>query len=149
MQRSSRRVTERKGSSLAQLVVVTMIVGMFAAAGMPRLVKSVEKARAAEAFGYLEAVRSAQERRLSRMGAYAGSLADLDISAAPLKYFRVGAVEAGSTETLATSWRQTLTRIETARHPSYTVVFTDQGFDPGASTIDGALKPTPRGARKR
>jgi hypothetical protein len=66
-------------------------------------------------------------------------------SSQELKRINVGGVEAGSTGTLATSWTQTLTRNETSgRHPSYTVVFTDQGFDPSASSIDGALKPTPR-----
>jgi type II secretory pathway pseudopilin PulG len=145
MQRSFHRVTKRKGSSLIQLAAVTVIIGLVAAAGMPRFVKSVEKARAAEAFGYLETVRSAQERRQSRTGAYAGSLSDLDVSRAPLRYFHVGAVEAGSTGTLATSWTQTLTRIDASgRRPSYTVVFTDQGFDQAASTIEGSLKPTPR-----
>ena len=145
MQRSFHRVPNTRGFSLVELVAVTVIVGVVAAAGLPRFVKSVEKARAAEAFGYLEAVRSAQDRRLSQTGTYAGSLSDLDIPRSPLKYFHVGAIEAGSTGTLANSWTQTLTRIESSgRHPSYTVVFTEQGFDPTASTIDGALKPSTR-----
>ena len=97
MQRPFHRASKRKGFSLFQLVVVTVSVGVVAAAGMPRFVRSVEKARAAEAFSYLETVRAAQERRLSQTGAYAGSVADLDVPRAALKYFRVGAVEAGTT----------------------------------------------------
>lgn len=147
MQRPIHRVPKTRGFSLVELVVVTVIIGVLAAAGMPRFIRSVEKARAAEAFSYLEAVRSSQERRQAQAGAYAGSLAELDVAHAPLKYFRVGPVEAGSTGTLANSWRLALTRTGTSsRHPSYTVVFTDQGFDPTASTIDGSFRP---GVRKR
>ena len=74
---------EIQGFSLVELVVVIVIVGILASFGVPRFLKSVEKAKAAESFGYLAAVRSAQERYQSKKGTYASSVDDLDLQCAP------------------------------------------------------------------
>jgi prepilin-type N-terminal cleavage/methylation domain-containing protein len=141
MQRPATRAKKRRGFTLVELAGVIVIVGVLAAFGVPRFLKSVEKSKASEAFGYLSAVRSAQERYQSQQGCYAGRVADLDIQYATPKYFRVGAIGAGSTSSLESSWKLTLTRAGApARYSSYTVVFTDQGYDP-SSTIDSAISP--------
>ena len=51
----------RKGFSLVELAVVVIIVGVLAAFGVPRMLKSVERSKSAEAFKYLASVRDAQE----------------------------------------------------------------------------------------
>ena len=53
----------RKGFSLVELAVVVVIVGVLAAFGVPRLLKSVERSKAGESFNYLGAIRTAQERQ--------------------------------------------------------------------------------------
>src|ERR1700760_1179508 len=100
----------RGGFTLVELAVVIVIIGVLAAFGVPRFIKSVERSKAAEAFSYLSAVRSAQERYSARQGTYATTVDDLDISFSPPKYFTVGAIAAGSTGSLENSWTLTLTR---------------------------------------
>ena len=104
----SRTTESRTGFTLVELAVVIVIIGVLAAFGVPQFLKSVERSKAAEAFNYLSAVRSAQERFLAKNGSYwAGTIASdgtvanvsasggmpasitdqLDINQTPPKYF--------------------------------------------------------------
>ncbi|HEV3258169.1 MAG TPA: prepilin-type N-terminal cleavage/methylation domain-containing protein [Gemmataceae bacterium] len=126
----------RKAFTLVELAVVIVIIGVLAAFGVPRFLKSVERAKAAEAFSYLSAVRAAQERYSARQGTYASDLTTLDIKLSQPKYFTVGAVGPGLTGSLQDSWSITMTRTgASSGYGSYTVTFTDGGFDTTNSTI--------------
>ena len=83
----SARQRNRKGFSLVELSVVVIIIGVLAAFGIPRMLKSVERSKAAEAFKYLASVRAAQERYQARQGTYATLLTDLDMEQSAPKYF--------------------------------------------------------------
>src|SRR3954452_5004154 len=85
--RSMTNPRNRGGFTLVELAVVIVIIGVLAAFGVPRFLKSVERSKAAEAFGYLSAVRSSQERYIAQNGTYAGAVASLDIQYPALKYF--------------------------------------------------------------
>lgn len=127
----------RSAFSLVELSVVVVIIGVVASFGIPRLLRSVEQAKAAEAFKFLTSIRYAQERNSMRSGEYSGTIADLDFSHAAPTYFSVGSVVPGSTGSLEDSWRITLTRTgASGGFGAYTVSFTDEGYDPSSSTIE-------------
>ena len=67
-------VGTRKGFTLVELAVVIVIIGVLAAFGVPRFLKSVERSKAAEAFQYLAAVRAAEERYIAKEGVYTTDL---------------------------------------------------------------------------
>ena len=144
------KTSRRKGFSLVELSVVVIIIGVLAAFGIPRMLKSVERSKASEAFKYLAAVRAAQERYQAREGTYAADLADLDMEQSAPKYFSVPvapAVLPGSSLSLEDSWTLTLTRQgASAGYGAYTVTFTEEGYDTVNSTINTMPDINPMGS---
>lgn len=138
---------QRKGFSLVELSVVVIIIGVLAAFGVPRLLKSVERSKAAEAFKYCASLRAAQERFQARQGTYTILLTELDMTQVAPKYFTLSAVAAGATLDLEDSWTITLTRAGAASgYAAYTVTFTQDGcrvplrrFDNLAGTLIHSL----------
>lgn len=136
------RKSRSRGFTLVELAVVIIIIGILAAFAVPRFLDSVERSKAGEAFNYLSAVRSAQERYQVRQGTYADDISKLDIQMQEPKYFTVGTPAAGSTSSLEDSWTLTMTRSgASGGYGAYTVVFTDQGYDATNSTILAKINP--------
>ena len=142
----SQQAKRRSAFSLVELSVVVIIIGVMAAFGLPRYMRSVERTKAGEAFYYLGAVRSAQERYQLRQGIYADDVTKLDIvDNAPFSYFTAGPVSAGGTGSLEDSWQITLTRVGAAAgYGAYTVTFNQDGYDPATSTIEVLSEINPR-----
>jgi type IV pilus assembly protein PilA len=133
----SRTTESRKGFTLVELAVVIVIIGVLAAFGVPQFLKSVERSKAAEAFNYLSAVRSAQERYLAKQGQYAGSNGStaLDINQVAPKYFDVGSLTASAGVGGTPTWELSLTRKSaTSSYGAYIVRFTQAGFDTSTSS---------------
>jgi type II secretory pathway pseudopilin PulG len=132
---------------LVELAVVIVIIGVLAAFGVPRFLKSVERAKAAEAFSYLSAIRDAQERYQARQGTYASDVTQLDIQFSTPTYFTVGSVAPGGTSSLQDSWTLTLTRVgASSGYGAYTVAFNESGFDTANSTIAALPDINPMGS---
>ena len=131
--------SSKKGFTLVELAVVVVIIGVLAAFAVPRFLASVERSKAAEAFNYLSAIQAAQERYHARQGTYAGDATVLDIRMTASKYFTPGPIVAGSTGDIEDSWSMTLTRTgASSGYGAYTVTFTEEGYDPNASTISSS-----------
>ena len=130
------RAERTGGFTLVELAVVIVIIGILAAFAVPRFRDAVERSKAGEAFNYLAAVRSSQERYHGRQSTYANAVTNLDIKLSTPKYFAVGSIAAGTTGSLEDSWTLTLTRSGAAAgYGPYTVTFTEEGFDAVNSTI--------------
>jgi prepilin-type N-terminal cleavage/methylation domain-containing protein len=131
------------GFTLIELALVILIIGVLVAFAVPRFRASFERAKAIEAFNYLASVRIAQEHYHSKQNTYAANVADLDIQMTKPKYFTVPQqFTAGSSGDLEDSWTLTLTRSgSTAGYGSYTIVFTQTGFDSDSSDIIAEINP--------
>jgi prepilin-type N-terminal cleavage/methylation domain-containing protein len=131
MSRYVTRSKARKGFTLVELAVVIVIIGVLAAFGVPRFMRSVERSKASEAFAYLAAVRSSQERYQAQYGSYCNDVNNLDIQSPMPGYFSLGTVNA-----VENTWSLTLTRSGAAAgYGNYTVTFTQNGYDAGNSSI--------------
>jgi type IV pilus assembly protein PilA len=138
----------RKGFTLVELAVVIVIIGVLAAFGVPRFLKSVERTKASEAFAYLSAVRSAQERYIAKEGIYADDVTKLDITQAAPKNFNNPSTIISSNSAGGPKWKLTLTRnSDTSSYGAYTVCFTQNGFAAESTILNGvATDISPLGA---
>lgn len=79
--------TQIKGFTLAEILVVVVIIAIVSAFAAPYYVKAVEKGRQAEAVILLGELRQAHLRYYYETGNFTGNISDLDWSDIQGKYF--------------------------------------------------------------
>lgn len=142
MPTTGQKIDQRqRGFSLFEVPQALILIGVLAVfIGLPRMLESVERSKATEAFAYLDAVRDAQQRYQAESGQYCVAINDLDMDQITPAYFSVGDIESGPNET---GWSLTLKRVggRSSGFGTYTVTFTDKGYDPSSSNIVPLLRP--------
>ena len=128
------RQRTRKGFTLVELAVVIVIIGVLAAFGVPRFLQSVEKSKASEAFNYLTAIQSAEERYLAQNGTYASTISSLDVTLPAPQYFTVPSTITVTPDSAGNpGWSLMLTRNSNSSY-AYTVNWTQNGFDTSSTS---------------
>lgn len=79
-QKNEKRVLDKNGFTLMELVVVVVIVGILAGIALPRYNRVVERSRTTEAMSTLGSILNGQKRYALEYDAYAGSLGALDVN---------------------------------------------------------------------
>lgn len=100
----------RAGFTLIELLVVVLIIGILAAIAVPQYFKVVEKGKFAESMQWINSLKGAQERYLSKYGAYfvgSVSASTFDANLGGLKKFTASNTSPGTT---TPSWKIVLTR---------------------------------------
>jgi Tfp pilus assembly protein PilE len=121
---------------LFEVTLLLTLVVLLPAFAYPRILDTMEKLKASEAFKILDEIAVFQQRYHSLKGTYAYELKDLGIKIENPKHFSLGSIEFGDSGSLENSWSLTLTRVgKRVQYGEYTVTFTNQGFDPTNSTI--------------
>ena len=102
----------------------------------PGVIRRLESSRVAESHRYLISIDEAQRQYHAIHGRYADDLLQLDLDRPEPTFFSVGALTAGPTGTLSTSWSVTLTRFgETALFGAYTMTYQNGELDWSRSTV--------------
>lgn len=135
----TRKTNSQAGFSLVELTIAVIVIGVLATFAVPRYMRTVERAKAGEAFAYLSEIASSQARYNAQHGEYSSTLVDLDVVLGAPNHFAVGSPTSADYET---EWEVVLTRTAPASgYSAYTVVFDENGFDQVNSTIPAELIP--------
>jgi prepilin-type N-terminal cleavage/methylation domain-containing protein len=130
----------RAGFTMIELAVVVTLIGVLSVIAIPKYRHALERARATQAFSTMAQIQASQERYAIERGHYANKLQRLDLDGSLPLGFRLATLESGNWET---GFRLVLRRDgASSGYGEYTIVWTEDGFRPGPSTIPDALFPT-------
>ena len=129
------RQGRRAGFTQIEPIIMLIVLGMLTVLQVPRLLLAAERATASEAFVFLSAAMASQERYNSMNGTYSSDLCMPGLRDPVPPYFTAGPMLPGASGDLRTSWSLTLTRSKRRGFGSYTVVFTEAGYDQARSSI--------------
>ena len=104
------KVSNKRGFTLIEVLVVVLIIGILAAVALPQYQKAVEKSRVSEALVLLKAIARANQVYYMTHGTYADNITDLDIAVPGAsggynrintQYFEYGVAHTDGKKTLA------------------------------------------------
>lgn len=124
---------------MVELAVVVTIIGLLTVMALPRYRHALERARATQAFSSMAQIQASQERHAIEWGSYSPTLRQLDLQGHLPLGFKFASLDSGNWQT---GWRLVLRRSgATNGYGNYTIVWTEEGFRPGPSTIPDSLFP--------
>jgi prepilin-type N-terminal cleavage/methylation domain-containing protein len=130
----------RAGFTMIELTVVATLIGVLSVTALPKYRHALERARATQAFSTMAQIQASQERYAIQWGRYSRRLQSLDLDGSLPLGFGLATLESGNWET---GFRLVLRRDGASNgYGEYTIVWTENGFRPGPSTIPDALFPT-------
>jgi len=116
------------------------LIGLFAMVGFPKYRQISERARAIEAFSFLQSVSKAQQMYMARYGEYARDLGYLEFEGELPIYFEVGPMFSLDWQQ---RWQLRLTRVgANSGYGNYCVTYTELGFVRRRSSVPTELTPT-------
>ncbi len=83
----------KRGFTLIELLVVVLIIGILSSVALPQYTKSVNKAKASEAWSYARSFFDAQERYYMANGEFTDDLESLDITLGEMKNWEINRIE--------------------------------------------------------
>ncbi len=138
-----RRIQDRSGFTLVELLVVVLIIGILAAVAVPQYFKVVEKGRITEAVSCANDINGSEARYFLKNNTYTATQANLDVGGCnALRYFTLTLGAA------AASWSATFTRSAPTPpvYGAYTFQYTSgngsaNSFSSGNATVQSDLLP--------
>ena len=123
------RFPRTNGFTLAEIMVVIILLGVMAGLALPRLTAAINRGKNGEAEGMLLAIFSAQKDYYRENGVYTTNEADLDITIPTLKNFNnldiIGTSD--GTDTCNAATVQYLGELQATASPHYWLRVDDQG----------------------
>ncbi len=123
-------MTQRKGFTLLELLMVVIIIAILAALAIPQYIKTAERARMSEAMSMLGQIRSSEIRYRAEKETFTATLTNLDLNPTDIlgtSFFTYAVSAANANTFIATAKRNGQLPTGSGCINGYTVSINEQG----------------------